>query len=714
MSNSWIDILTGLTPNLNQPVLHGQWMLTSPDTTFRINGLEVRERDRLVAQKNHVWSYGKSGGSSVSESFAQKTLPNKTDTDVLLQMNGLFETTYQSANTYKGWAAHSPLTPSLQDHIKITSFDKILENKIIFLEEVCKHPRTHLRMDTDLQPVARARRIARQAIVRLASHREDWDRPTVLGVRPKRILCLVPEEEYDLYENRVAVTLVNKMRSYLLDRLSKLHNILRMVNQVDHSKEAASDHIWRRNRLYALWGGVLNDKSVEQLAYTTQKRLDALYKRVLALLDSVLYRSVPKTIPVTALRFTNIFTNDINYRQIALLWKHWDKLNLARPLSEANYYQNHQKICNGMSGFARVLVTKALTQLHLNPINLPGVIKTKHMDFELIHGPLGDCQIVLDSKAGVVLTTSCSRIRIVGIPSAIAAETSEDFITLRKKIESSISTLKEDHVLLLHLPANRSHDSTEPLAMADNRLPLKATSWKPPIDKSLKLSLLEVSPWDLASVERLARFLRWHLYAPKFLEYPPQLKLPIPKGFTNIDWLLVGQARDERILLRKPTIRESSIISLMKAIYDATFKDLSMRGGKGIQNARRNTDAKVKEYNKILELNLASINLLCICPVCNRANNELKPLDMFGKSFEVNCPGCNAAWGIYACGEKNIAGNTCNNRVPFIMPMHTEFFMQHGELNKDEWVDSILGADILIIPCLENNKLKWRCNNCSK
>lgn len=52
MSNSWIDILTGLTPNLNQPVLHGQWMLTSPDTTFRINGLEVRERDRLVAQKS--------------------------------------------------------------------------------------------------------------------------------------------------------------------------------------------------------------------------------------------------------------------------------------------------------------------------------------------------------------------------------------------------------------------------------------------------------------------------------------------------------------------------------------------------------------------------------------------------------------------------------------------------------------------------------------
>jgi hypothetical protein len=77
----------------------------------------------------------------------------------------------------------------------------------------------------------------------------------------------------------------------------------------------------------------VQDNSAAELAAHTTAKLEAMYVRVLGLIDSPLYRAVPRGALVTGLKYTNIFLNDRDYRKVALLWKRWSEEGLERPKS---------------------------------------------------------------------------------------------------------------------------------------------------------------------------------------------------------------------------------------------------------------------------------------------------------------------------------------------------------------------------------------------
>ncbi len=88
----------------------------------------------------------------------------------------------------------------------------------------------------------------------------------------------MPDENADIYENRLAARLVDHIRLYLQVRLARLADIRRMLGQIsDHASGAASGHHWRRDRLYALWAEAIQDDAAADVAVHTQARLDALY-----------------------------------------------------------------------------------------------------------------------------------------------------------------------------------------------------------------------------------------------------------------------------------------------------------------------------------------------------------------------------------------------------------------------------------------------------
>src|SRR5690606_34456851 len=103
-----------------------------------------------------------------------------------------------------------------------TPLDELLDRDLGALADACARPRSWLREENVVQPVARVRRPARDAIAHLSRHPEHVGSDG-LRVFPERVLASVQEEELDLYENRVLVSLVRR----LLDRARRQRSRVR-------------------------------------------------------------------------------------------------------------------------------------------------------------------------------------------------------------------------------------------------------------------------------------------------------------------------------------------------------------------------------------------------------------------------------------------------------------------------------------------------------
>ena len=78
---------------------------------------------------------------------------------------------------------------------------------------------------------ARCKRPSARAPQTLAARSEDWERRTLWGIRPRRVLGLVRDELFDIYENRVAVALVDYLDRALLLRLRSVRRVVKLLEQ---------------------------------------------------------------------------------------------------------------------------------------------------------------------------------------------------------------------------------------------------------------------------------------------------------------------------------------------------------------------------------------------------------------------------------------------------------------------------------------------------
>lgn len=88
----------------------------------------------------------------------------------------------------------SPVMPArLGDLASATPLELELERVMGrgHLQSIAARPRMAMRYESELLPVSRARRLANDAVTRLASHSEDWLRREITGVIP-RTLCAAP------------------------------------------------------------------------------------------------------------------------------------------------------------------------------------------------------------------------------------------------------------------------------------------------------------------------------------------------------------------------------------------------------------------------------------------------------------------------------------------------------------------------------------------
>jgi hypothetical protein len=697
-------------------ILFGQWIADggSRGEPFHMNGFPVEVDDSLVPDPKGQWTIvWADDAPPTSGRFHPNALPDEQDVEAVLQLGRALREPEAAKGGWIEWCGRSPLAPGLEDAVKPRPLEDKIEHELHHLEEVCRRARTHIRLETERVLVSRARRIDPKAPAWLAAHTEDWEHRKIAGVQPHRILAQVREEEWNLYENRVAARLVDNLIVWLRRRISEVRRVLNDIfaRLAEHELSTASTR-HRLKRISELWGEAWRVDQGKVVAEQTLKRLERLLFRLLRLMDSPLYRQVPRGAQVPrALRMTNLLSNDANYRGVARLWHHWSLLAAPQVLSPHQFHHRYQELRHSFDAWCMLLLVRACGQLGLDPVKDDDLQVPLAPGCSPINLPSGHC--IEWDRDGTFAITDGETIYVRFVPMVHVLEAAETApaAEARAAVLVEAAAASECWTVVLHpaLPGAPPH-------------PRLAGVGDPPLPgKSGAFDFVRVSPFSLDSVERVARVVRWATLVPRMLAYPPIVAAP-PSEIAGLLATWVATRNQSRwALLRTPGPQEMARLALDRRVAEARDRrdgleheraevDAELREVRGDDPRRRadlnrqkkellkplrDADGLVKRletFQEDLQNGLQKLQGLATCPVC-RASGELDARD--NDCFAARCSRCGSTW------ELRLDPAT-RTRTPTLLPGGTRpGAWPRGK--PSQWVDEFLGCDVLAIPFVEDD-----------
>lgn len=676
----WLDRITGerhATPI--SPFVPGQWKYCG-ERRISIRDAEVRSGDLLLPAPD--------GRCQAPSLGPVRCDPHYSPDDDALRSLRLVGDRLHTLETkpWLDWAAETPLLPTLADALDETPLEQQIKSRVGYLEAACERPRTHLRLEEERLVVARCKRPSARAPSELAARSEDWERRTLWGVLPRRILGIVREDLFDIYENRVVVTLIDNLDAALLRRLCAVRRVVQLVRQREDYQHVLGTNLnYRRaHRILELWGEAIEHRGQLAHAEEVHRRLVALRRRVLALKDTLLYRQIGGPHPARLqLRMTNVLSHDDVYRRIAELWISWEEHIRSLSIDPEIRWRQEQDAASGFERFIFLLVVRALDALGFVP---SGTTREAPLGTEgdwALDGPSGS--IVLQRLAfGVSLRSAHAEepLRLVSLPAMLEAG-----VTVSEWIQT---IHKSESLVVVALTAD------EPRAPSEARARLRSLG---NTGEGAGPMFLSVAPWDLESVERVARALRWYVWSSLYARYPvtvgtpsgwvPPVSIPRWIRVTN-GTLQVIRPPATHELIWKDLVNRATVASSFVAEAKAKLAACDKRDKGKLKRLRTDCTNAVSDHEadqqveESLRQAVTLVELLCVCPVC-RTIVDTHAFDQADNLFRCRCPECDAVWGRRSCGS-------CRRPFPFL-----DF--PGNEPSKDLLnVDRRYGADVLALP----------------
>ena len=735
---SFFDRLSGESVEQPPERTHfGRWLFVPDDGPGHVNGLLAGDGDVLGPGATGDWTFVRPGDTIPSRGrFFAGALPDDQDAEALLQLGQVLRDPDRIEGGWLEWSGISPLAPGLDEAVKPHPLEDRIEAEIEHLQAVCRNPRTHIRRETERILVARARRIARDAPARLASHPEDWEHRTIAGIQPRRILADVREERWDIYENRVAVRLVDALVAWVRQRIAKVRRIRDDVYaRMEKIRGFASGTRHRAHRIYTLWGEGW-DNSPGDVAESTLKRLDDLLYKLLGLMDSRLYQHIPgRARAAGGLRTTNLFRNDAHYRGVARLWHEWSRLTIQRPPSPTELWVRYQDLHRGFDAWCMLVVVHACSQLRLEPV------EDEDLESEIRPGNAirldQGLQIKWDPTGVITFWIADERrplLRFIPLIHGLEAART------REAAEARIAPLVEavaraaHWTVILHpaIPGAPPHD-------------VLAGIGNPPVPGTVgAIDFIRVSPFSLDSVERVSRALRWAALVPRMLAYPPtvqaipestlqavpELQAGLESSTGNGSWRFERRGSGGWAVVRQPPDRSLRIIA--RCLKDArAHRDRLRQDWLGVQDALKRTrgdrrgmaelnrkkkpmlepmqeaEDRVKwleSFEREIREAFHDIAALVVCPACGKSDTVFEARQRECFSAHCRSKGCEAQWELRHDPEienrisgVSDTGRAMEGRIPVFQPGAAAPY----ELPDDavpQWVDDVLGCDVLAVP----------------
>jgi len=670
--------LTGTARELPDFSIAGLWVSASQGL---LNGLSIPARTHLLPDMRGMLTWHAPAQDPSTVSF-----PHPHEAGLQLgSLDAALTGLMIEESSWNDWVRTSPLDRDLADDLQRFPLEESMEQDLTHLEAVCRQPRTHLEIFEERQLVSRARQIPVRAMNYLAAHTEDWEARTLRGVRPRRVITNVRDDLYDIYENRVAVRLVDHLTHYVRRRLARIKELLRSLQTIDlNAQEPPSGMYWRQKRIYRLWGESLDLRAAQRLASERLEELNRFLYRVERLKVSLLYARVPAKSQVpTQLRITNILGNDLHYRRVARLWLSWYRHAHTGHPSLQEQQQNAQHEAVQFDRFALLLTLHALDQFELAPVAETSLRPGTSLS---LTGPEGKVDLSWNGDGTASLQRDGEPVlRIVASPTPLADLRSDEVSRVISALTHEAELLGTQTVLLY--PGNASWTPVPTLYSVSGD----------PARIHPKLSCLPVSVVDLESVERLARVLRWVLTGERFRAYPPVFASPVPVGPSDLPavlrqrrpgtWELLGPLEERpESWVQESRRRQLAFDEANRQLASLDNERLPMRR---VQRDVARLQAEVNEWVAFLaEVDKGQQHLAALrrCPVCGTEQAGFSAWQ--DRQFSCKCGDCGAEWSLRRC-------QACHQYHAWLLP-HLRDVPDIKPIAG--WADQLYGRDILTLP----------------
>jgi hypothetical protein len=572
----------------------------------------------------------------------------------------------------------------LAERSRLSELDTQILRHREHLQHVCHRPRLNLRIEEERVMVSRARRTPVRAVADLVSHPGDWEHRTLRSIHPSRVLARQVEDEWNLYENRVAVRLVDHLLAYLARRLEELRRILEILESSgEHSDDLPCTSFRRIQRITELWSSTL-DSDTGLALRATISRLELVQRDLQVLLDSPLYVHVPRreTVP-PALKPTNILVNDAHYRKVAALWRAWVRYGHRRHETAQQRALRRKREAEAWDRFVLHLVVRGFA-------SLGWTATTAHQGWTLRKAGWADIQLTIDTR-GVVSAKGTGVLRFLPVCADLDGAAPDD-------LQSELAQLDGagGEVVVAHVGA--------PAVLQDVD---RATGWS----FAGRAVLFPCSPWGIDSEERMARLLHGWVCRGATLPYPVEQSIrALPEWPGKRDWIRYEQ--NSLVLFRPPTRAETQDAVAWGHKQERELDAAAQRAKAAKQAVALAPREAVSAFLAFLDQAPARVQSLPSCPVC-AAEGLVEPrpgkrADGSDATWWAKCPSCESEWGLRPC-------TGCGARYHALIPaIGTVIDVVPASGAHTPWPDRVFGRDLWAQPCSSGTAGQFRCSHCGQ
>lgn len=604
--------------------------------------------------------------------------PGELETDAVVRLA-------QAVGDEATWDAHAqtpPVAQKLAERARPLPLDLEIGRHLQHLQHVCHRPRLHLRVEEERLPVSRARRVPVRAVAELVSHPGDWEHRTLRSIQPSRVLARQIEDEWNLYENRVAVRLVDHLLAYLAKRLEELRKIKEILDASrDYSDEIQRTSFRRAHRIAELWSNTLESKTEEELT-RTMKRLELAQRDLQGLLDSPLYSRIPRrqTVPLS-LKRTNILVNDPHYRKVDALWQKWLKYGHKRQETAQQRAARRQREAAAWDRFVLHLVVRGFAALGWSAT-------PSGAGWALVRSGWSPVRVATDAM-GVVRVDGERTLCLLPICADLAGA---DPDAVQGRVEHLDGA--DGEVVIAHVGSGAM------LTDAD-----RASGWS----IGGRAVLFPCSPWGIDSEERMARLLHGWLCRAAAPAYPVATTLrALPEWPGRRDWL--RHHGDHLVAFRAPTEREASEARAWAAGKARELDTLAQRAKAAKQAVAVAPREAVTAFQTFVDLATDALVGMDNCPVCGALGlvepRPGKAADGSDATWWAMCGSCGSEWGTRPC-------TGCGTRYRALVPQTGLAASAAAEATPArDWPDKVFGRDLWAQPCSQGVVGQFRCPDC--
>jgi hypothetical protein len=486
-------------------------------------------------------------------------------------------------------APSEPLSPlissDLADSVRLNPLDDELSRafKHGHLEEIARKPRSAMKYDAEVTQIHRVRRMAPRAVERLAGHSEDWHRRTFSGVLPGKLLALLSDDDWSIYENKVYARLLDHLSDYLRRRLAEVRKIHDAYIEAERLKDGGDLYFKLSHRLYELWGKAMDTSAMARGLKESGEAIEFLQSaklRIGMLQRSELYQNVPRSAYVPAqLRNTNILMHDQHYRHLRALWRQHQLCSGEKEASPQEVFGANRQALADFASYLRMMLQRVMSSMRLVDVSTDANVMT----FSFAQTP--------------------GRISLADDEIRIRHGERELVIVPALTERTSVSEVKPDAsgcIVIACQPAGKHPDMQGSARNERNCV---------------------INPFEFYGEERLRLIVERFLWFPLYRDYGLEVG-PLPGH--ALDWLrnhACGVVRANHWRLDAPLCTED------KGALHAWLKDAPLND----------------ETRKKITRSIARLDTLCTCRHCGRPA-KFAPRE---RDFAASCGNCAATWGIY-------------------------------------------------------------------